>query len=116
MKYTVTIKENKDFLSLYKRGNYTAGKNVVVYYKKNRTGRTALGITVGKKVGNAVTRSRCRRIIRAAYQSCEEQLPKGFDYVIMARPGCGEAKSTHIAAFLRGKVIPAMKSANTKRK
>lgn len=116
MKYTVKIKENKDFLSLYKKGKYTAGKNVVVYYKKNRTGRTGLGITAGKKVGNAVTRSRCRRIIRAAFQSCEEELPKGYDYVIMARPGCGDAKSTHIAAFLRGKVIPAVKSANTKRK
>lgn len=116
MKYTVKIKENKDFLSLYKKGKYTAGKNVVVYYKKNRTGRTALGITAGKKVGNAVTRSRCRRIIRAAFQSCEEDFPKGYDYVIMARPGCGDAKSTHIAAFLRGKVIPAVKSVNTKRK
>ena len=117
MKYTVKIKENKTFVSLYKHGKYTVGKNVAVYYKKNRSGQTGLGITTGKKVGNAVTRSRCRRIIRAAFKNCEEEFPKGYDYIITARPGCGDAKSTHIEAFFRGRVIPAVKKiSNTNRK
>ncbi|MCM1380476.1 MAG: ribonuclease P protein component, partial [Muribaculaceae bacterium] len=61
MKITFTIKDNKTFVSLYKKGKYTVGKNVAVYYKKNRSNRIGLGIATGKKVGNAVTRSRCRR-------------------------------------------------------
>lgn len=109
MKYTVKIKENKTFVRLYKHGKYTVGKYVAVYYKKNRFGKTGLGITTGKKAGNAVTRSRCRRIIRAAFQKCEEEFPKGYDYIIAARPGCGDAKSTQIEYFFRNKVIPAMK-------
>lgn len=116
MKYTVKIKENKTFVSLYKHGKYTVGKNVAVYYKKNRSGQTGLGITTGKKVGNAVTRSRCRRIIRAAFRNCEEEFPKGYDYIITARLGCGDAKSTHIEAFFRGRVIPAVKKLDTNRK
>lgn len=108
MKYTIKIKENKDFVNLYKRGKFVAGKAVTIYYRKNRFGKTRMGITTGKKVGNAVTRSRCRRIIRAAYYANEEAFPKGYDYIIVARPYCGECKSTQLADFMRMKAIPEM--------
>lgn len=108
MKYTVTVKENKDFLNAYKKGGYTAGRAVTVYYRKNGRGKNRLGITTGKKAGNAVQRSRCRRIIRAAFRENEELFPKGFDYIITARPGCADCKSTQISGFLRNKVIPSV--------
>lgn len=109
MRYTAKIKENKDFLTLYKKGKYTSGKFVTVYYKKNYRNSTRLGITTGKKIGNAVVRSRCRRIIRAAYAACENEFPRGFDYVVVARPECGKAKSTEIEAFFRKKAVPVVK-------
>ena len=108
MKNTTTITDNKVFLNLYKRGKYVAGKAVTVYYRKNPKGQTRLGITTGKKIGSAVVRSRCRRIIRAAYSMCEEDFPKGYDYIIVARNGCGEMKSTNIAGFFKTKAIPAI--------
>lgn len=108
MKYTIKIKENKDFLNLYKKGKFVAGKAVTVYYRRNARGKTRLGITTGKKVGNAVTRSRCRRIIRAAYRENEELFPKGYDYIIVARPGCGVCKSTQISGFMKAKAIPSI--------
>ncbi len=108
MKYTIKIKENKDFVNLYKRGKFVAGKAITVYYRKNRFGKTRLGITTGKKVGNAVTRSRCRRIIRAAYRENEDIIPKGYDYIIVARAACGECKSTSLSSFLKNKFIPTM--------
>lgn len=108
MKYTVIIKENKDFLNAYKRGGYSAGRAVTVYYRRNGRGKKRLGITTGKKVGNAVVRSRCRRIIRAAYRENEELFPRGFDYVIVARPGCGDCKSTQISSFLKNKALPSI--------
>ena len=110
MRYTVKIKENKDFLTLYKRGKYTSGKFVTVYYRKNYKNSARLGITTGKKTGNAVVRSRCRRIIRAAFSACETEFPRGFDYVIVARPECGTAKSTEIEAFFRKKAVPAVRN------
>lgn len=110
MKYTVKIKENRDFVALYKKGKFTVGKNISVYYRKNNKQITRLGITTGKKIGNAVARSRCRRIIRAAYTACESEFPKGFDYVITARPDCCKAKSGDIEYFLRNKAIPSIKN------
>lgn len=106
MKYTIKIKENKDFVNLYKRGKFVAGKAITIYYRKNGKGKTRLGITTGKKIGNAVTRSRCRRIIRAAYRENEEMFPKGYDYIIVARQGCGECKSTQLSSFMKMKAIP----------
>ncbi len=114
MKYTVTVKENKDFLNAYKKGGYTAGRAVTVYYRKNGRGKNRLGITTGKKAGNAVQRSRCRRIIRAAFRENEELFPKGFDYIITARSGCSEFKSTQISRFLKNKVIPSVERYSAK--
>lgn len=114
MRYTIIIKENKDFVNLYKKGKYTSGRAVTVYYRKNPRGLTRLGITTGKKVGNAVTRNRCRRIIRAAFYCCEEDFPKGYDYVIVARPPCGELKSTSILSFFKMKAIPDIKKSMSK--
>ena len=116
MKNTAVITDNKVFLNLYKRGKYIAGKAVTVYYKKDPKGEKKLGITTGKKIGSAVVRSRCRRIIRAAYSMCEEDFPNGYDYIIVARPGCGEVKSTNIAGFFKMKAIPAIVNNGAKTK
>lgn len=116
MKYTAKIKDNKDFVTLYKKGKYTAGKYVTIYYKKNKSGLTRLGITTGKKIGNAVVRSRCRRIIRAAYSACEDIFPKGYDYIITARSECCKARSTDIENFFRKKAVPFIENSNNSAK
>lgn len=46
---------------------------------------TALGLTVSKKIGNAVTRNRIRRRMREAYRLNEAGFKSGFDIVIVAR-------------------------------
>ncbi len=58
---------------------------MVVYFKKNRYGQSRLGITVSKKVGNAVTRNRVRRLIKENYRLMEPEVRTGFDVVIVAR-------------------------------
>lgn len=112
MKYTIILNDNKDFVNLYKKGRFIAGRVCVVYYRKNNKNYNRFGITAGKKVGNAVVRSRCRRIIRQAYRENEAIFPKGFDIVITAREACSDAKSTHISSFLVNKAIPNMLKSN----
>ena len=53
MIYTIKMKENKEFLNLFKRGNYVCGRACVVYFRKNGTPQNKLGISTGKKTGNA---------------------------------------------------------------
>ncbi len=108
------IKENKVFLTLYKRGKYIAGRAVVVYFKPNGKGENRVGITTTKKVGNAVKRSRARRVIRAAYDKTRDKFPKGYDIIIVARQAAAEVKSYQIASFFDKKAVPFMLSGGKK--
>jgi ribonuclease P protein component len=90
MLYTEILNDNKDFLALYKKGRYAASKYSVIYVRPNGRPFNRLGITAGKKVGNAVCRNRAKRLIRLAYRSFEVKLPVGMDIVIVARTAiCG---------------------------
>lgn len=116
MIYTIKMKENKEFLNLFKRGNYVCGRACVVYFRKNGTPQNKLGISTGKKTGNAVVRSRCRRIIRQAYRENEQLIPRGYNIVVVSREGCGDCKSTDISRFFRTRLIPAMNDPNSKKR
>ncbi len=100
MKQWVSLKENRDFRRLYARGKSYVSSGVVVYVLRNRTGELRMGITTSKKVGNAVSRSRCRRVIREAFRPFAEKLPRGYDLVLVARGKTPYVKSTALAAEL----------------
>jgi ribonuclease P protein component len=99
-----TICDNGVFLRAYKKGKFSAGKPVCVYFLKGAAGERRLGITVSKKLGSAVTRNRAKRIIRAAFT--ESDFPTGFDYIIMARPAIVTAKSDELHRIFKTRVIP----------
>ena len=56
------LNKNGDFRRLYHRGTTVADPALVIYYMKNHAGICRIGITTGKKIGNAVVRNRCRRM------------------------------------------------------
>ena len=80
-----TLKENKDFRRLYYRGKSQASPCLVTYVAKSKGDTTRIGITSGKKIGNAVKRNRARRVIRAAYSSLEPRINGTWDIVFVAR-------------------------------
>ncbi|GHU55736.1 ribonuclease P protein component [Clostridia bacterium] len=98
-----TICDNNEFSDIYKQGKKIVGKNIVFYYKKNNQNFNRLGITVSKKIGNAVARNRAKRVIRAAYRQC--YFPVGFDFVVVARGRATECKSYNIKSFFEYKVV-----------
>ena len=79
------LKENKDFRSAYYRGKSCVDPLLITYARKNRNAQTRVGITVSKKVGKAVQRNRCRRIIREAYAALKPYTCEGYDLVFVAR-------------------------------
>lgn len=110
----ISLKENKDFQRAYYRGKSCAKPALVVYCVKNRVGVCRVGITTGKKIGNAVERNRSRRIIRAAFQSIikDNQLRTNCDLVFVARGKTKYLKSHQVAqAMLEGlKEVGAIRS------
>ena len=79
------MKYNRDFKYLYRKGNSIAAGYLVIYYKKTPKKENTLGITVTKKLGNAVTRNRVRRLIRECYRLYESEMSLGYNIVIVAR-------------------------------
>ena len=63
----ITLKDNRDFSGLYRRGKSFVGPVLVTYVLKNKSDNLRFGITTGKKIGKAVRRTRSRRVIREAY-------------------------------------------------
>ncbi len=96
MSEIITLKENREFNFLYRKGKSFVSPVIVTYIIKNRSDNLRYGITTGKKIGNAVKRSRSRRIIRAAFFSVYPSLKKGYDIVFVARGKTPYVKSYDI--------------------
>ena len=75
MKYSESLKKNKDFQTVYKTGKSLANHYLVMYLLPNELNRNRLGISVSKKVGNSVVRHRLTRLIRESYRMSEDFLP-----------------------------------------
>ncbi|MBR4200229.1 MAG: ribonuclease P protein component [Oscillospiraceae bacterium] len=85
MLFTQKMNRNTDFQRLYRSGAFCSLGSALLYVRPNNLPYNRLGITAGKKIGNAVRRNRAKRIIRAAYAAAEPMLPIGLDLVVVAR-------------------------------
>ena len=87
MKFSESLKKNKDFQIVYKKGRSLANKCLVMYVLKNEIGKNRLGISVSKKVGNSVVRHHLTRLVRESYRLSEEYFRCGYDIVVIVRTG-----------------------------
>lgn len=85
MKKTQTIKSNRTFRFLYRKGKSYANPYLALYAHKNRNGINSIGITVNKKIGKAVVRNRIKRLIRESYRCHEGSVQDGYDLVVVSR-------------------------------
>ena len=95
------ITRNCEFARADARGKAYVHPYVVLYVNKNRVGHTRVGLTASKKVGNAVTRNRARRVMRAALSEVLRGDVGRYDIVLVARGITPKLKST--------KLVPALK-------
>lgn len=99
-----TLKLNKEFRRLYYKGKSSVHPLVVTYAMRNRMDHNRMGITVTKKIGKAVSRNRCKRIIREAYRRVEGEIPQGWDFVFVARARTKEAKATDLLPVIKKQI------------
>ena len=85
MRITQTICENRLFRRMYRSAKSEVTPVFVLYIRKNGLEINRLGITTSTKVGGAVQRSRCRRVLREAYRLLEPEMEHGFDMILVAR-------------------------------
>ncbi|MGM9986873.1 MAG: ribonuclease P protein component [Bacillaceae bacterium] len=91
MKKLYRVKKNADFQVVFQEGKSDANRQFVIYqYKKENQPYFRIGLSVSKKLGNAVTRNRIKRLIRQVFTELKDDIKIGNDYVIIARKPCVE--------------------------
>ncbi len=85
MKKKFIVKSNRDFDKIIKTGKRLKNKHYIIYYKENNLDYSRFGISVSKKLGNAVFRNKYKRKIRSIVDNCRKSLQNNFDYVIIMR-------------------------------
>ena len=85
------LSRSGDFDRVYREGDSCANRFLVVYSFARRDDEpedgARLGLSVGRKIGKAVTRNKVRRAVRESFWELSERIQPGRDYVIVARPG-----------------------------
>ena len=87
MKKSFRVKREKDFKVIFKDGTSFANRKFVVYQLENQQNHFRVGLSVSKKLGNAVTRNQIKRRIRHILQSVKGSLVEHVDFVVIARKG-----------------------------
>ena len=85
MKVINRIKDSKDFAKTIKHGKTVKNQSYVLHFVKTDSDHTRIGISVSKKIGNAVTRNRVKRQLRAMLDSLIDYNLNIFDVVVIAR-------------------------------
>lgn len=91
MKKEYRVKKNEDFSLIFQKGKSVANRQFVLYMllKENQS-HFRLGVSVSKKLGNAVTRNRIKRLMKESVRQITGDLKQNYDYLLIARKPCVE--------------------------
>lgn len=85
MKKKFIVKHKYDFDRIIKSRNRKKNDIFIIYSESNNLPYARYGISVGKKLGNAVYRNRKKRQIRSIIDNLEKDYIKRKDYIIILR-------------------------------
>jgi len=83
------LKKRAAFAYVYRKGEKASARDLLLLSAKSKEG-LKIGLSVSKKVGNAVTRNRVKRLLREAIKPLTDRIDDGFMYVIVAYPSITE--------------------------
>lgn len=113
MQKAYRLKKNNDFQAVFKNGKSMANRQFVIYHL-HKSGQThfRLGLSVSKRIGNAVTRNHIKRLVREVFTSLQDQLKQDADYVVIARKPTAHMDYHQVESSLRH-VLKKAKLLNT---
>jgi ribonuclease P protein component len=81
------IRRRGDFQRAYQRRCTASDAWLLVFAHANGLPYPRLGMSIARRVGNAVARNRWKRLLREAFRLSRPDLPPGVDLVVIPRAG-----------------------------
>ncbi|CAM3806781.1 ribonuclease P protein component [Alkalicoccus chagannorensis] len=86
MKKQHRLRKNEEFQQVFQHGSSAANRQFVVYQRpKPGQDHIRIGLSVSKKLGNAVQRNRIKRLMKEVLRELAPRLKQECDIVIIAR-------------------------------
>jgi ribonuclease P protein component len=101
------LSRSAEFERVYRHGRSKSNRYLVLYAFPRADGQPTdegprLGLSVSRRVGGAVDRTRVKRALREAFWAEAERLPGGSDYVVVARPDARDLVEREGTAGVQG--------------
>ncbi|MFG0275386.1 MAG: ribonuclease P protein component [Phycisphaerales bacterium] len=80
------LSRSLDYRAAYKQGKRKPRGPLLIFARPNGLDHARLGLSVPRRVGNAVERNRVKRRLREAFRLLMPSMPPGYDVVISVRP------------------------------
>ncbi len=81
------LRKRDEFARVYAARRTDSDQTLVIFVADNGLDWSRLGLSVGRRVGNAAVRNRIRRRIRESFRRNKSLLPTGLDVICAPRPG-----------------------------
>ena len=94
------ILKRNEFIQLSKFGRKLHNQNFIVIFAPGHFGRSRLGITETRKVGNAVKRNRIKRLVREYFRLNRHLLSGDWDINVIAKKEAADLSSEKIFGSL----------------
>lgn len=91
------LSRSGDFRRAYRKGSSKATRYLVLYRfdrGDSQDREIRLGVSVSRKLGDAVTRNRVKRVLKEAFWAEVDEQAAEHDFVLVARPPIGEVIET----------------------
>lgn len=104
VRHATHVRKRSEFERIQSAGSRVNTERFVLIMARQPdvSGVARLGITASRRIGNAVARSRAKRLVREAFRATSDLFPPALDLVVIVRRPLGDVKLQAVIAEWRG--------------
>ena len=96
MRREYSLRRNKEFRYVYRKGQSVADGNLILIYVRTKTPHLKVGFSVSKKLGNSVERNKIKRRMKEAFFSMLDSISQKSLIVMVPKNNAKELKYQEI--------------------